>query len=357
MSLKFSALQQRVLRHVSTLQQRTLHQLWTNQPPFVSSSTTDLDAWFKCFDGIFFGGMLQGRCAVSFNPDLDSIGLGETYTHHQPHLFPGFSHSSNKIPIVAIDILSENPNLVPLERRVTSVETLLHEMTHAFLDIYSCECEGIFPVCHPCREKFSADMGEAPHGFSWHSCFMVIQEACWKLRLIDGTSAVFTFDWETSFASEITQISKKISRTTEPFTGDEIRRWDVRLAKRFNISKAAMEALELDRENIALRFELASRDNSLLFLPNPRSRFSPAKKHFRIDPNSWEYEPHVVATSGKYLSGSEVDSVGNTLFWRIEEDLGSCDRDGFCVDQERSESCAWILAGKGFNQENSNTEP
>jgi hypothetical protein len=55
------------------------------------------------------------------------------------------------------------------ERRIRQLGTLLHEMTHAFLELYSC-------FCQDCRRKLK-HLGPTGHGFAWQDAAFAIELA------------------------------------------------------------------------------------------------------------------------------------------------------------------------------------
>lgn len=289
---------------LSELQSGALHHFRSNQHLFFSDSVTDIDLWFKFYDDFFFGGILQARCTVAYNSELEKGVWGVMEAHHEEIVHPNFDHSKSEIPVARIEIRSEDLNLPPHERRLRADETLLHEMAHAFVEVYACGCGGY--DIKACQSKLIK--GACLHGVAWQACFMLPQEAIFKLRLINGTSPHFALDRDIAFLNSIhTMIDCREDRGIDcKVTGDAIRRWDDHLVNLVDSSRADVEAVELDRMHMAFEFE-SKRDYPTEFfswLPDPRDRLSSANKWLRTDPILVKKESYIMDTS---TASSESD--------------------------------------------------
>jgi hypothetical protein len=159
--------------NLTQLQQSALAAYRTGQVYDISESSTVgvkemLQAYFLFFDKIYFGGYLEGRCGLrvpewsSFSHRTfgrDALGV----TSLIAFWFPPWKIRKIWCCIHVFDL----PYSCDHEDRLWLIGTLLHEMVHAFLDIYSCT---------GCRFEFQ-NVGISGHATSFQDAAYAIEMA------------------------------------------------------------------------------------------------------------------------------------------------------------------------------------
>lgn len=172
--------------------------------------------YFDFFDRFFFAGKLR-PCSVYIllSYDGEPMRYGETISPHSHRRYPDFDQCRDKI-FVRIEISPGNAEEPLAKREIDQIETLLHEMTHAVFLYYGCQCDlGSWEDKTSCICKCFLGLCIGGHGQVWQSVYMHIQEICFKLRLIPGTSAKFAFDRELCLVKEIINAAKVFNFTVD----------------------------------------------------------------------------------------------------------------------------------------------
>jgi SprT-like family len=116
--------------------------------------------YFDLFDQLFFFGSLQKYCKVVLSPDCNEGSKGDFR----------YDEKSNDCIITIYDTLPEST----FEDRVQDyVGTLLHEMIHAFISIYSQRGDGYCP-----------DHGYTGHGLAWQFIAHAAEQAVSDPKLL-----------------------------------------------------------------------------------------------------------------------------------------------------------------------------
>jgi hypothetical protein len=120
----------------------------------------------KCFNDLFFGGVLRGFCKIRF---VDSTAMGSKCT--------GLCRSGRSFEHrFEIDIMISNRRQhssfqaqdQPSKLRYY-LSVLLHEMVHAVLDLYCCY------TCRPCITRSKDEVGISGHSTSWQKLAVSIE--------------------------------------------------------------------------------------------------------------------------------------------------------------------------------------
>lgn len=137
-----------------------------------------LREYYDIYSDLFFFGSLKNLCLIS----IETAGidcLGET-------IF-GAPDGESVIPqgyAATIKIKArypEAPGFVNEEIMSHYLETLLHEMLHAFFGIYSCQCS------EACKNHFEDIVGQWGHHKAWQYAATVIEYAVFDLLKIEVT--------------------------------------------------------------------------------------------------------------------------------------------------------------------------
>lgn len=114
------------------------------------------DAYYAALDSIFFNS-LQGLCKIIILPHES---LGPKVGLFSP---PGSDNiPENYAGLIEIEDSKIRRANWSQERRVHDyIETLMHEMLHAYFDIYVCVCD------ETCRSEKTRALGEEGHGVCW----------------------------------------------------------------------------------------------------------------------------------------------------------------------------------------------
>lgn len=131
-----------------------------------------LEKYYKVLDDIFFFGSLKNLCLLRVKTELNEA-LGECYhgtKKPSKEISDGFACA---IHISAAHDVQEE------QRRknymFVYVETLLHEMIHAYFRIYTCICT------KACRRTSEKMVGNSGHQQSWQEAALVIEESSERL--------------------------------------------------------------------------------------------------------------------------------------------------------------------------------
>ncbi|KAL2063308.1 hypothetical protein VTL71DRAFT_5113 [Oculimacula yallundae] len=125
--------------------------------------------YFDIFNGVFFFGALK-FCKLRFEDDDENLGScagGGECLQERIHIPDNFACLIRIRPMI-----SEFPNR---ESRLKEyMETLLHEMLHAWFSLFTCRCE-------TCNEATDNILGPSGHADGWQLASLAIQEASWPL--------------------------------------------------------------------------------------------------------------------------------------------------------------------------------
>ena len=124
-----------------------------------------VNAYFRLFDDLFFGSKLQGRCKLKCSK-RDSLQEGK---HALTEFWDGSGHC-------IITIFKDNDR-EPCDRLFEYVAVLLHEMAHAFLELYTC-------YRLSCRNDINW-LGVSGHGFAWQDMAFSLTKAVRDRQLLN----------------------------------------------------------------------------------------------------------------------------------------------------------------------------
>ncbi|CAG8980840.1 hypothetical protein HYALB_00003769 [Hymenoscyphus albidus] len=144
---------------------------------------TMLEVYFRIFDNLFFNGTLENLCSVSLTRNQHFVPLGQ--------IGPPKTTSQFAMGIEIRDLLAfpRRWEVFPLREWLASyIETLLHEMLHAFFMIYSCPCTS----CNV-TNKSAQGLGLAGHGESWLRAALQLELAAKTLLRVHLLSGLFSF--------------------------------------------------------------------------------------------------------------------------------------------------------------------
>ncbi len=121
-------------------------------------------------DDLFFGGALSAYCKLELSPKPPPLQdgaklLGVCEKWARKNLFTGKLASVH----CEIKIWTEKDISDERARRLDQLGTMIHEMIHAYLEIYSCPYK-------PCKERLS-NAGKTGHGFAWQDAAFAIATA------------------------------------------------------------------------------------------------------------------------------------------------------------------------------------
>ncbi|KUJ08848.1 uncharacterized protein LY89DRAFT_676741 [Mollisia scopiformis] len=129
-----------------------------------------LSFYFNIFDRLFFFSSLQNLCAIR----LKSIE-----GHHAGQLDSHRSNWRTEVPpthaclITISDLTTTKPPLPYQKRMKKYLGTLLHEMLHAYFEVYGCMCTEV------CTWRYNTLVGI--HGSSWQDAALAIENATCRL--------------------------------------------------------------------------------------------------------------------------------------------------------------------------------
>ena len=123
-----------------------------------------LRAYFKLFDTLFYGSTLHSHCIVKLTPPRRRV-------HADMTQFLLCWHCPPKAIFVTIKIrIFRKGEMVDDYTRLNFyLGRLLHEMSHAFLELFSCRYE----PCHSSLEH----LGITGHGFAWQEITFAVEKA------------------------------------------------------------------------------------------------------------------------------------------------------------------------------------
>ncbi|CAG8955710.1 hypothetical protein HYFRA_00010976 [Hymenoscyphus fraxineus] len=162
---------------------------------------TMLTDYFRVFDSLFFNGTLKNLCSIFLIRNQNFVPLGQT----RPPTTT--SHVAMKIEIRDLFTFPGRCEVLPLRERLASyIETLLHEMLHAFFMIYSCPCIS----CNVINES-AQGLGLLGHGESWLRAALQLELAAKTLLRVHLLSGLFSLG-RTESAEFDTALSRRIIR-------------------------------------------------------------------------------------------------------------------------------------------------
>ncbi|KAH8679798.1 hypothetical protein BGZ60DRAFT_428098 [Tricladium varicosporioides] len=152
-----------------------------------------LKKYYLAFNRIFFMGALKNLCDIQLHPP-NSFMNGECYTYitlDSEHIPP------NSASMIRLYNRSQKPGYEDQEYRLKCyLGTLLHEMLHAFLAIFSCRC-----TTFDCKSLFSDHVGCYGHLTAWQDAAHAIENATEVLlgeRLCLSRMPSLASDWAMS---------------------------------------------------------------------------------------------------------------------------------------------------------------
>lgn len=125
-----------------------------------------LDAYAKCIDDLFFGGLLKGFYKIGFMDSSVMRGVYGWCSHGRKfeHGFEIEIKISNCRGLGSFEIMNRPSQLREY------LNTLIHEMIHALFQLYCCES------CPGCIAKNEAGVGTSGHIMSWQSLAISIED-------------------------------------------------------------------------------------------------------------------------------------------------------------------------------------
>ena len=131
-----------------------------------------IKVYFDFFDTLFYCGSLKKYCKVK----LSSLSIKKLADLKWRAFFWG---SPPKVHLVRVvirifrrDVITDN-----MTRRIFYLGSLLHEMTHAFLELYSCW----YSPCRACLQH----LGPTGHGFAWQDSAYAVEKAANDLNFLN----------------------------------------------------------------------------------------------------------------------------------------------------------------------------
>jgi hypothetical protein len=120
--------------------------------------------YFDFFDELFYCGSLKKYCKVK----LSSLSIKKLADLKWRAFFWGSPPKAHLVRVVIRifrrDVITDN-----MTRRIFYLGSLLHEMTHAFLELYSCWHSS----CRLCLQH----LGPTGHGFAWQDIAYAVEKA------------------------------------------------------------------------------------------------------------------------------------------------------------------------------------
>jgi hypothetical protein len=159
---------------VSAFRTRGLHNLsqQTEDPSFQDAKL--LRNYWECFNEIFFSKALQykrsgfdmiNRSELEWQKNSGEIS-GYTKEHRREVPYRYQIHA----PIYILEIL-KSESVGDAQRMRNYIGTLLHEMIHAFIQTYTCLCDG-------CEERNKIHEGRKGHGRTWQTIAHAVERFC-----------------------------------------------------------------------------------------------------------------------------------------------------------------------------------
>lgn len=130
----------------------------------------------KCFDNLFFGGVLERFYKISFvEPALTPgvIGVCSSGCSFE-HGFEIDIKITNTQPSGSLQSLDEQ------SQRRDYLGVLIHEMVHAAFQLYCCR------TCTPCEDRHSNEVGTSGHSMSWQRLAKSIENVLNQLPVFIG---------------------------------------------------------------------------------------------------------------------------------------------------------------------------
>jgi hypothetical protein len=136
-----------------------------------------LEAYFKLVDDLFFGGTLAAYCKLNLipTPRFENGGhhkMGDCQKNTTEDFF-GYIEKTCCI----IRIWTRHDIADHRARRLAQLGTMIHEMIHAYFQIYSCENQ-------VCRDKLE-HLGKTGHGFAWQDAAYAIVIAANNMKYLN----------------------------------------------------------------------------------------------------------------------------------------------------------------------------
>ena len=134
-----------------------------------------LEEYYDVFNEIFFFTALQHNCS---NFEMIRAGTDEWKKQNskselacaldnRPYVL------SRQIVQAPIYILERVESETHAQRMQNYIESLLHEMTHAIIQIYTCHCAD-------CGNKYETEEGKTGHGQTWQAIAHAVEKFCFK---------------------------------------------------------------------------------------------------------------------------------------------------------------------------------
>ena len=131
--------------------------------------------YYHIFDNVFFGGSLLGLCKIIFRQpeEMPENTLADTTSPETTLSYRKYI-PDNYAALIRLTILAPRRNLdynAYEVRHKAYLETLLHEMTHAYFGIYVCMCN------NSCQGLYEELIGEWGHRKCWQEAALALEKA------------------------------------------------------------------------------------------------------------------------------------------------------------------------------------
>ncbi len=202
--------------NITSLQKEALAEI-QRMTPFDPSAQEPEDfniihQWFRIFDRLFFLGSLEDYCTIEMIATDNTDYYGECVSNHLE--LGKFDHTPDDASCtIHMCQIMEDPS-DPTTRLDSYLATLVHEMIHAVLEIYSCNCR---LQCHAAKIHVT---GHSGHGRAWHHIFASIRDACPEFL---GRDIGLRADGEKEMAFEI--LSRMGNQARVSLSKDQVRGW------------------------------------------------------------------------------------------------------------------------------------
>jgi len=195
-----------------------------------------MNKYFKAFNRIFFfGALTTDRYSYRLERNVPGI-RGATSDVRLDHAGAVEHHSPKSIK--CITALYKKPDTTDESLRLKGyVETLLHEMLHAFFNLFTCLCETCMGMTEKERREKTKTAGASGHGMPWHMVAQRIEEFV-KSRL----KCELDLDREWIMAQDIYESRMRVSKASVLFHFKE-------LGMSYESIKQKVEKIRLDGES------------------------------------------------------------------------------------------------------------
>ncbi len=145
-----------------------------SEEPLPQDEIHVLEEYYDTFDEIFFSTALRHNC---FKLEMIGAGTDEWKKMSKSEFAYTTVNSSivlsrNKVQAL-IHVLERVENETHPQRMKNYIESLLHEMTHAIILVYTYSCAD-------CSNKYKPDVGGTGHGRTWQAIAHAVEKFCFK---------------------------------------------------------------------------------------------------------------------------------------------------------------------------------